>query len=370
MDEGNGGARASERGWRDAYGRLRDYAAAHEGIRLAPRSLTVPPEARPGFYELVEQVQGGLAEAVLGSEAERVREAARRCAAMRGRVLDRSGLAAFHLAPTLESLMSDADKTLAKPAFALVLDAVGQGSSPEELEAAARRALPPFCSSLFRNAYEAWAYLGVVAALEPTRFYATLSSDTEEVRAVRTDEVRAASQVTSPERRIPEAVFETADGRVFAMKSEAARELDYYGVRIERRRDSSAGGNTAGLMGHRVLLLYRLGSVDDVAVTVDRQKRVQTPIDLMCEVLEPHDMSYPAYVSAFVERINAARSRRPVQVITFDASGEFAPGLLDDEAVAPVRRRTVGFDEEKLADIAKTLDDRDIDENPLETEEP
>lgn len=357
MDEGNGGVRVSERGWRNAYGQLREFAAASEGIRLAPRSLTVPPEARAEFYGLVEQVQRGLTDEVLGPEAERVREAARHCAAMRGRMLHLSGLGAFHLAPTLENLLTDADKTLAKPAFALVLDAAGQGSEPEELKEAAKLALPPFCSSMFRNAYEAWAYLGVVAALEPTRFYAVLSSDTEEVRVVRADEVWASSQVTSPERRIPEAVFETADGRVFAMKNEAARELDYYGVRIERRRDSSAGGNTVGLMGHRVLLLYRLRSVDDVAVTVDRQKRVQTPIDLMCEVLEPRDMSYPAYVSAFVERINAARSRRPVQVITFDGSGEFAPGLLDDEAVAPVRRRTVGFDEEKLADIARTLSD-------------
>lgn len=343
--------------WREDYERLQGFAASHEGIRLAPKSLTVPPEARPGFYDLVEQVQRGLTEEVLGPQAERVREAARRCEAMRGRVLDQSGLAAFHLAPTLESLLRDADKTLAKPAFALVLDAVGQESSPEELETAARRALPPFCSSLFRNAYEAWAYLGVVDALEPVRFYAAVSSDTEEVRAVRTDEVWASAQITSPERRMPEAVFETADGRVFAMKSEAARELDYYGVRIERRRDSSAGGNTAGLMGHRVLLLYRLDGVDDVAVTVDRQKRVQTPIDLMCEVLEPHDMSYPAYVSAFVARINAARSRRPVQVITFDEAGQFAPGLTDDDTVAPVRRRTVAFDEEKLADIARLLND-------------
>lgn len=353
MDEGNGWKGS----WSDAYRRLQDYAAAHEGIRVAPKSLAVPPEARPRFYELVERVQLGLTEEVLGSEAGRVCEAARRCSAMRERVLNMSGLSAFHLAPTLESLMADAETTLAKPTFSLVLDAVGRGSSPEELEGAARVALPPFCSSLFRNAYEAWAYLGVVAALEPKRFYAAVSSDTEEVHAVRTDEVWAASQITSPERRMPEAVFETSDGRVYAMKNEAARELDYYGVRIERRRDSSAGGNTAGLLGHRVLLLYRLASVDDVAVTVDRQKRVQTPIDLMCEVLEPCDMSYPAYVSAFVERINAARSRRPVQVITFDESGTFAPGLLDDETVAPVRRVTVGFDEGKLADIAKTVND-------------
>ena len=135
-------------------------------------------------------------------------------------------------------------------------------------------------------------------------------------------------------------MFETKDGRVFAMKNEAARELDYYGVKIERRRDSSAGGNTAGLVGHRVLLLYRLDAVEDVAVTVDRQKRVQTPIDLLVEVLEPNDMGYPAYVSRF-----------------FDESGEFPAGLLEDDSVAPIERRTVGFDEGKLADIARLLND-------------
>ena len=94
-----------------------------------------------------------------------------------------------------------------------------------------------------------------------------------------------------------------------------------------------------------------------MAVTVDRQKRVQTPIDLLVEVLEPNDMGYPAYVSRFVERVNAARSRRPVQVVTFDESGEFPAGLLEDDSVAPIERRTVGFDEGKLADIARLLND-------------
>ena len=86
-------------------------------------------------------------------------------------------------------------------------------------------------------------------------------------------------------------------------------------------------------------------------------KRVQTPIDLLVEVLEPNDMGYPAYVSRFVERVNAARSRRPVQVVTFDESGEFPAGLLEDDSVVPIERRTVGFDEGKLADIARLLND-------------
>ena len=352
MDDGK-----HARSWRDDYRKLREFAAATEGIRLAPRSLTVPSEARGGFFGLVEQVQLGLARDVLGDEAKRVREAASRCADVRKRMLASSGLGAFHLAPTLESLLADADKTLAKPAFALVLDAVQGGLDEGALEEAAKSALPPFAASMFRNAYEAWAYFGVVEALGPAKFYAVSSPDTEEAHAVPAEEVWAASQATSPERRIPEAVFETKDGRVFAMKNEAARELDYYGVKIERRRDSSAGGNTAGLVGHRVLLLYRLDAVEDVAVTVDRQKRVQTPIDLLVEVLEPNDMGYPAYVSRFVERVNAARSRRPVQVVTFDESGEFPAGVLEDDSVAPIERRTVGFDEGKLADIARLLND-------------
>ena len=208
MDDGK-----HARSWRDDYRKLREFAAATEGIRLAPRSLTVPSEARGEFFGLVEQVQLVLARDVLGDEAKRVREAASRCADVRKRMLASSGLGAFHLAPTLESLLADADKTLAKPAFALVLDAVQSGLDEGALEEAAKSALPPFAASMFRNAYEAWAYFGVVEALGPAKFYAVSSPDTEEVHAVPAEEVWASSQATSPERRIPEAVFETKDHR-------------------------------------------------------------------------------------------------------------------------------------------------------------
>ncbi len=120
-------------------------------------------------------------------------------------------------------------------------------------------------------------------------------------------------------------------------------------------------------MGHRVLLLYRLESVDDVGLICDRDHLLQLPSDLFCEVLAPRDLSTPAYVGTFVERINAVRSRRPVQVVTFDGEGDFPEGMLGDPTVAPVVRRVAGFDESVLENIAHELDEET--EPPQETEE-
>ena len=99
----------------------------------------------------------------------------------------------------------------------------------------------------------------------------------------------------------------------------------------------------------------------------DRDHLLQLPSDLFCEVLAPRDLSTPAYVGTFVERINAVRSRRPVQVVTFDGEGDFPEGMLDDPTVAPVVRRVAGFDESVLENIAHELDEET--EPPQETEE-
>lgn len=204
----------------------------------------------------------------------------------------------------------------------------------------------------------------MVARLRPRTFYAVFSPDLKSVKAVRSDRIEVATQTSSPTLRLPEAVFETADGRVFAMKSEAAHELDFYGFKNKRRRDNSAGGATANLLTHRVLLLWRLPSVDDVDFVADRDRMRLMPTDLSCEVLAPDEMSVPAYVSAFVERINAVRSRRPVQVIATDARGDFPLGMLDDPTVAPVRVHRPGVPGEGDGSLEGILDEivRALDE--------
>lgn len=354
------GATTGDVSWERAMTDLRAFVTSHEAVRVGAKSLSVPPELRDEFYGLVSCVQAALTEAVLGERMEQAHRVAALCEGVRRSIVDGSALRAFGLGASLEGFLADPAEALARPAFSLVLDNLQGRTTDEAMEAAARRLIEDAFAALTRSAYEGWVYYGVVAALRPRRFWRVDSPDTVEMYPVETDEVHVGYQVTSPERRMPEAVFETADGRIFAMKSEAARELDYYGVKIERRRDSSAGGNTAGLLGHRVLLLHALDSVGSVQATVDRQKARQMPCELMVEVLCPRDMETPAYVSAFVERINAVRSRRPVQVVTFGEEGQFPEGMLDDPSVAPVCRRVAGCDGDVPGAMARLLQPESI----------
>lgn len=343
--------------WEQAYADLVQFVHQHDTIVVTPTSLSVPVDVRDEFYEWVETARKQLVRDVLGVRIDEAICLAQRAATRRSEFVARAGLRSFQLASQLEHFFTDPLATLSKPAFSLVLDGLQNATPVAEIEAKAQVEVADFCYELMRNAYEAWVYYTVVLALDPVKFWGVVSNDTVRVTAVETQDIVAAAQITSPERRIPEAVFQTRDGRLFAMKSEAARELDYYGVRIQRQRDNSAGGNTAGLVCHRVLLLYRLQSLDEVAPVVDRQKNWQKPCDLMCEVLEPCEMSVPAYVSTFVQRINAVRSRRPVQVLTYSAEGSFPCGMDEDLTVAPFERRVVGFDESILCEVASLLDE-------------
>ena len=360
---------------------LRAFVAEHEQIRMTPSSLSVLCEVRGDFYAHVGRVQRDLAEEILGGVASTptcggasgacslpaLVEVAGKCAQVREGLCAQAGLAQFKLASMLESLMADPVAEAVRPLFACVLDALQTHQDAEALRARAQEALVPHVGMLYRNAYEAWAYYGVVSRLEPRTFHAVFTADMKSVHAVPTARVEVANQATSPTLRLPEAVFETADGRVFAMKSEAAHELDFYGFKNKRRRDNSSGGNTADLMTHRVLLLWELASVDAVGFVADRDKSCLVPPALTVEVLMPREMATPAYVSAFVERINAVRSRRPVQVIALDApagAGAFGPaefpaGMLDDPTVAPVEVRRADsarrFAPELLDGIAAAL---------------
>ena len=360
---------------------LRTFVAEHAQIRMAPTSLSVPREVRGDFYAHVGRVQRELAEEILGGTSvtgecggagavcslPSLAEVAGKCAQVREQLCAQAGLAQFKLASMLESLMTDPVAEAVRPLFASVLDALQTGQDAEALRARAREVLVPHVEMLYRNAYEAWAYYGVVVRLEPRAFHAVFTADMKSVHAVPTTRVEVASQATSPTLRLPETVFETADGRVFAMKTEAAHELDFYGFKNKRRRDNSSGGNTTDLMTHRVLLLWELASVDAVGFVADRDKSRLVPPALTVEVLMPREMATPAYVSAFVERINAVRSRRPVQVIALDAvsgsgepqAAEFPEGMLDDPTVAPIEVRHADpacrFAPALLDEIAATL---------------
>lgn len=338
--------------WRARFADLKRFAAEHEEVRVEKTTLAVPAPLRAEFYALVERTQLELcAEALDGETVERALLLSEKLGGVISRIKASCGLDSFRLPPTLEAFLENPLSALAKPAFGMVIEGVQRGSSFEDMEAKAQGALGPFADILIRSAYESWVYYGIVLALEPVKFYDVYSPDTVSVFAAQSKDIAVAKQATSHDRRIPEAAFETRDGRVFGMKSEASSELDYYGGAAPFR-DNSAGGNTPGLLAHRVLLLYRFADVSSVSPVVDKSKHVSRPCDLMVEVLAPDDLVVPAFISTFVSRANGMNVKRPIQVVTFDEESDFPEGMLEDESVAAVERRIAGLDESALAEIA------------------
>lgn len=349
------GAERTEQNWRTEFSGFREFLAGHPEIRITKKSLAIPKEQREAFYARLEGISRALAESLLGDRAAEGAEMAARCQAVRKELLMQTGLKELRLPSALENWIVSPASVLARPVFGLMLDGIQQRLPEEEIEVRAARELRSFAGDLFRNAYEIWAYYGIVAALKPVRFYGIQSPDTVQVNVVDTDMVQVGYQVTSPERRLPEAVFETADGRTFAMKSESAGEIAFYGTKIHRKQDFSSGGNTADELTHRVLLLYRLEKKEEAGLLANREKLYIRPADLMCEYLLPEEMSGSYSVSGFVERMRTIRSRRSVQVLTLDERGEFPKEMAEDPAVPKWERVVVGCDREKLAQIAEKL---------------
>ena len=341
--------------WGRSLAQLRRWASDTEGVSLSPSSLSVAAPVRQAFYAQVDEVADLLAAEVLGERLPQAMRLAGELADLRGELLAASGLGAYRLPERLEHFLFDGHRALAEPLTSLVVDGVSGRVPLAEVHGLAASEAARSADVLMRCAYEAWAYLGMMAALHPVRFWAVASEDGRRLAAVPTDEVRMGWQVPFRELRHPEAVFETADGRVFACKCEAAREIDYYDVMAPPARDTSAGGNTENLMGHRVLLLYRLDGVQDMRPLVDRKEKCQVPADLACTVLAPAEMSSPSHLGAFISRLRILRTKRPVTVLAYEDPAAFPTEMAEDAQVPPVEFKAVGLSREALASVAASL---------------
>lgn len=331
--------------------------AEDEGIVCTSERLVVPPSSRDDFYDLVSSVQEGLTEEVIGEAFVYDDELAAHCRAVKKRIEDGSELTELALPVAVERFVEDPRQALCKAVFCCVMDALQTGSGEDALLAEAQGELTRVHTSLARFAYEFWAYFGIVAAMDPVRFWLVESPDTVQTFAAPAERISLGHQVTSPERRIPDAVFETGSGRLFAFKNEPASELDYYGLKIRRRRDMSLGGNSSDHLAHRVLMLYEVESIANIPLIADRDKLMIRPADLLVEALSKKEMESPAYATQIASRYRSVPCRRPIQVVTMEEGSGF-PRAFEIDPTIPAREYVaLGFDEDRLEDIAGLLDD-------------
>ena len=112
-----------------------------------------------------------------------------------------------------------------------------------------------------------------------------------------------------------------------------------------------ASDNTM-MVGHRVLLLYRLDGPEAVRPLVDRKARTQVPVDVACTVLASREMATPGFLGAFIGRARILRMRGPVQVLAFDEGAAFPAAMAADADAPAVQVSAVGLDRAALARVA------------------
>ena len=343
-------------GLEQAIARARGFIADTPGMKAEPESMSVPPEAREAFYQLVERAQDALLDELGQGGVARAQTAAAGLAQVRDGIVAASDLTSLNLPQAVETYLDDARASLRKPLFGVVMDVLSGAGSVEAARDVAAPLLARHAATMYRCAIELQAYLGIVAALRPVRFWEVFSPDTLEMSAMPTGSMTIGAQVTSPERRMPEALFETADGRLFAMKTELARELDFYGAKIKRRRDMSLGGNTVDQVAHRVLLLYRAQSIDEVPLLADRDHLKVLASDLMGEAVMPGDMQPGLACAMFLERMETMRSKNPVQMLLVDGASAAPAEAEGDPRLELCEWRDLDADGRTVRQVAALLD--------------
>lgn len=343
---------AMEKDWRGALAELHSWASVREGIVLTPTETSVPKELREEFYGYVEDAQELLASEALADELARAEALAARVNVVRESICRATGIGCYRLAPRLEQFLAAPRRAAARPLQSLVLDALGGAVRPDDVCGEAAALLRSAMDALLRGAFEAWAYLGVVAALDPERLWAVVPAAGDAVMAVESDEIRAGWQLPSRELRVPEAVVRCSDGAVYAVRMECAREVDYYDALMPVARDTSAGGDTYELLTHRVLLVYRIPDEGAVAPVVNRKEKRQVPCDLAVSVLAPQEMGNPSYLGSFIARARKLQLKRPIQVLTY-GDGAFPDAMEEDPAAPAVRVHRTGLSEDALTSVVE-----------------
>ncbi|MCR5089211.1 MAG: hypothetical protein K6C08_06850 [Oscillospiraceae bacterium] len=341
--------------WTEEYSALTDFIRSKPEIRVSPQSLRIPKTEREAFYSRVDAVIRSLSSALAGERLTDAAALAVRVNEVRKQICNGSNLRQYRLPASLENLISNPEEALSRPLFELLLENLQNGRRGYEMADRAAQLVFPFLKDLERCTYEIWAYLSVIEAWKPKRFYGIVTADFKELTVTETDEVTVGYQLSSPDKRLPEALFETADGRTVAVKMETGLELDHYGEKVSREKGYSSGGNTVNELAHRVLLVYLFLGPKDVGFLADASEAYVRPTNLTCTFLLPSEMENEYLFSSFVRHIRTVRSLRPVQLLSFDSHGAFPPEWAADPRVPKWERTITAYDTEQLKQIALKL---------------
>jgi hypothetical protein len=340
--------------WQDAYTELRNYVAANPHVTIDRSSVCIPADARVEFYRLFDTVRKTFVEErylPLPVEAESLSEGYVSVERELTRLLALDGIS---VPAGLDAFLHNPIDGLVRTLFDGLFDLLQGKIDTESFEQAALRQLDTSCVEMCRLGYEIWVALTLVSLLEPDQASQILLDSEDKLALKELKTLSIGQQFPHPTLRFPEFVVHSRrNGKYVAFKLELATEIPTYTTasRPERKLAMQNAGDTATVLGHRVLLVSVVERPEDTAVIADLEEREVYPPDVAVECQEEDS----AAQDGAVHYNDMLQPRNGTYLIFRESVPEIwlrAPG----ENIHPL---AVGFDPASLQPIVEILAGRE-----------
>jgi hypothetical protein len=287
--------------WQEHMTELIAFCREHPNIRIDSRRITIPREVRTEFYTLVDLLADSLIDgkAHLPTDIDILMDAFRE---LEGGFRHQTNIERFVMPHSLRAFITAPAESLRMHLYDPLMRVL-QGRLPvDAFGMVADEVLGTRIEGLYQAARELLIYYQVLWKLDPVAVRKVSFDKDHALQSEPSILIEPGQQQAFAQRRIPDTLIQMRDGIWYATKAELASEVGYYDIPILRRRDNTLAGDSQPLIGHRLMMIYRLDSERSIPLIADRDTRHVAPPTVVVELSEPQALSVAAYRLALGNR--------------------------------------------------------------------
>jgi hypothetical protein len=295
--------KSEEKEWNARYEELLSFMDVSEDIHFSASSLAfLSEESKTAFYTQLNKLTLAFVasseetQKAIGSDGIAAYEQVAKS------LCEKTGFFGVVLPAALESYLENERQALAGSLRSAFMMCLQRKTSVLDSETIANSFLKERIAILEQRLFETWLAYALIDSLDPVEFREAVLSLNEELMPIPADNVYLGYQLSVKDLHLPEALFRTKSGAVYAYKFEKLDELFRYGVPA-LKNENSAMGTSESQLCHRIFLLYRIDDFDRVPILSNRAEGFALTPSLMVECLDPQSLPLQEALALACSRI-------------------------------------------------------------------
>ena len=316
---------AVESSWKHEYKILKDYITSNPEIHISPSEISVPENARDGFYSRFDCVRRALVKIRRGSLPFDADALAKNYTESENRIYQAANRR-VEIPLELSSFLHDPEEGMMRLIYNRLFELIQGKISEDDFERMAAGDLVKDATRLFRLGYAVWAALAIVLRLEPDELFGVAIDGNGAPCTTEIDEICFGRQFHHPAKRVPEFLFHSKKlGSYVAFKMPLAREINAYKVPEElpvQRLLRNRNGDSSSTLDFRMTFLSVVRDLKRIPVFADLYKRNVAGPDLAIVYLMERDFSDSEAIEEARNRVEILKPRLGGCAVIMDPSSK------------------------------------------------